>query len=670
VDQFIYAIGGGWRDPDGNFGPINSVEAGTLTSLPPVLYTKQDGLTSGCCDSWDNACDLQYALTSATSGQEIWVAAGVYKPGTTRTDTFQLKSGVGLYGGFAGKETSRDERNWRTNLTVLSGDIDNNDVNIDGNFIAETTADIQGANAYHVVTGYSIDHTAVMDGFSITAGEANSSGNFKGGGMYNEYDSNPILRNIVFSGNATSDTPDLPGDGGGMYNFISSPILINVTFFANSASSGGGLYNSNSSNTILTSVLFSNNSAGSGAGMFISDGNPELNNVIFYANSASWSGGGLLNSNGSPRLINTTFFENSAATYGGGMDSSTYNPPSLISNIFWRNSALYGPQISGSYDSLNVTYSDVQGGWPGTGNIDADPLFMDAANGDLHLQAGSPAIDSGTNDGCPASDFDGAIRPRDGNYDGMAICDMGAYEFLGTVNSLPEITSLSGPTNPIRVGKTVSTSAVFTDPDANDTHTALWDWGDGSSGPGTVDGSNVTGTHIYPRPGLYTVTLSVADNGGGSDLATYQYVVVYDPKVGFVTGGGWIESPKNAHFEFVSSYPSVKATTPKGKVAFQYKPAKLNFISTRFEWLVIDGSKAQISGSGRINGKGNYAFLLSVTDNCKQDKFRIKVWDKATGEVVYDNQPGAADTTDPVTEVRGGSIVIHKSGTCTPPSYP
>ena len=440
VGDQIFAMGG-WGPTGGtDGGPLSSVEAGTITPLPLVLYAKQDGLTSGSCDSWDNACDLQYALTSAVASQEIWVAAGIYKPTTDLTDrtaTFQLKNGVALYGGFAGTETTRDERNWKTNKTVLSGDIDNNDINDDGNFIAETTADIQGGNAYHVVIGNNIDNTTVLDGFTITAGQANSPGYSHGGGMFNEYYSSPILTNIVFSANMASNTPDLPGDGGGMYNSISNPILINVTFFANSASLGGGLYNSTGSSTILNDVLFSNNSAGSGAGMLISDGNPELKNVIFYHNSASWTGGGLFNSNGSPRLINTTFFENSAARSGGGMESSTYNPPSLINNIFWGNSAPDGPQISSSYYSLNVTYSDVQNGWPGNGNIDADPLFVDAADGDLHLQAGSPAIDSGTNESCPSTDLDGVSRPQDGNGDGFYTCDMGAFEVEGKPGTPP-----------------------------------------------------------------------------------------------------------------------------------------------------------------------------------------------------------------------------------------
>lgn len=116
------------------------------------------------------------------------------------------------------------------------------------------------------------------------------------------------------------------------------------------------------------------------------------------------------------------------------------------------------------YESIAyVSYSDVKGGWPGTGNIDADHLFVDPANGDLHLQAGSPAIDTGTNDGCPSTDFDGVIRPQDGNNDGTATCDMGAFEFLVTVIPITIDIKPGSNVNPINLTSTgVTPVAVLT----------------------------------------------------------------------------------------------------------------------------------------------------------------------------------------------------------------
>jgi len=158
---------------------------------PGILYAAPVAQGSGNCSSWANACTLQTALANAVSGDEIWVKAGVHYPGAAgnRTATFTLKNGVALYGGFAGTETARDQRNWTTNKTILSGDIDKNDINTDGNYIAETWNDIQGENAYHVVTGSGTNSTAVLDGFIITAGKADGGypPDVHGGGMYCGY---------------------------------------------------------------------------------------------------------------------------------------------------------------------------------------------------------------------------------------------------------------------------------------------------------------------------------------------------------------------------------------------------------------------------------------------------------------------------------------------------
>jgi hypothetical protein len=171
--------------------------AGPARAAGTIRYAAPGGMTNGSCDSWANACTLKYALSIALSGDQIWVKQGVHYPGTNQTDTFTLKNGVAIYGGFAGTETALSQRDWQTHLTILSGDVDHNtnpDTNTDGNFIAETPAHIQGNNAYHVVTGPSgTNNTAVLDGFVITAGLANGSSfpNDSGGGMYNQIAARP-----------------------------------------------------------------------------------------------------------------------------------------------------------------------------------------------------------------------------------------------------------------------------------------------------------------------------------------------------------------------------------------------------------------------------------------------------------------------------------------------
>jgi PKD repeat protein len=240
---------------------------------------------------------------------------------------------------------------------------------------------------------------------------------------------------------------------------------------------------------------------------------------------------------------------------------------------------------------------------------------------------------------------------------------------IGTITIVPT-------TAVIKVGDTITASAPFTDPGKSDTHTAEWSWGDGTTSPGTVTESagsgSVSDLHVYTAAGVYTVTLTVTDDDGGSGTAIFEYVVVYDPSAGFVTGGGWINSPAGAYladtsltgkatFGFVSKYQK-GATVPTGNTEFIFHVAGFKFKSTSYEWLVVAGTRAQYKGEGTINGAGNYGFMLTAVDGGTRnsDMFRIKIWDKATGTVIYDNQMGDSETADLTTAIAGGSIVIHK----------
>ncbi len=141
-----------------------------------TIYVKWDASGTGDGTSWTNAyTSLQSAISVAMSGDAIWVAAGTYKPtdGTDRTVSFQLKNGVAVYGGFAGTETILNQRNMRDNETILSGDIGITGDNSD--------------NTYHVVYNYEKDNTALLDGVTITGGNANGTYNDgSGGGIYND----------------------------------------------------------------------------------------------------------------------------------------------------------------------------------------------------------------------------------------------------------------------------------------------------------------------------------------------------------------------------------------------------------------------------------------------------------------------------------------------------
>lgn len=281
---------------------------------------------------------------------------------------------------------------------------------------------------------------------------------------------------------------------------------------------------------------------------------------------------------------------------------------------------------------------------------------------------------------CPTTD-NGSVTVRGKVFDK----DNGASEYLSSAtitNVSPSVGALTVPAAPVAVGTLVSVSAPFTDPGILDTHTGAVQWALGASfGTASIAETNGSGTVNAASStlgaGVYTITLEVTDKDGGVGQSTAPtYVVVYDPDGSFVTGGGWIESPLGAYtanptlvgkasFGFVSKYQKGQ-TTPSGNTQFQFKAGNLSFVSASYDWLVVAGARAQFKGEGTINGGGSYGFLLTaidgdVTGGGGVDRFRIKIWDSATGGVVYDNQLGAADdTTDPPAALSGGSIQIHQ----------
>lgn len=319
-----------------------------------VIYVNDDATGANDGTSWADAyTDLQAALAAAGSGDQIWVAAGVYYPtsGTDRNVAFTLANGVAIYGGFAGNETSLDQRNWQTNLTILSGDIDKNDVNGDGNFIAETCGDVAGNNSYNVVRGNGVDSTAILDGFIITAGRANSNGPGyygEGGGIYLTSNASPTLRNLKLSGSTV-----YRGGGGLSATAGSNPTLTDVTFTGNcSASYGGGLYVTDGAAT-LTGVTFEGNRANgsnrSGGALFADNSTLTLNQVALLNNDggASGSGGGAYIYNGSTATLDSVTFQGNTAKRAGGAHIS--NSTVTVSNSSFLNNTATGGDGGGMY---------------------------------------------------------------------------------------------------------------------------------------------------------------------------------------------------------------------------------------------------------------------------------------------------------------------------------
>lgn len=249
-------------------------------------------------------------------------------------------------------------------------------------------------------------------------------------------------------------------------------------------------------------------------------------------------------------------------------------------------------------------------------------------------------------------------------------------------NVAPMVSSFSGPAGPITAGSVASLSAQVSDVSSTDTLTCTFRWDDGSADNVVSPASGTcSAAHAYGTAGVYTVQLSVVDDDGGVKEERFEYVVVYDPSEGFVTGGGWIQSPRGAYladlaltgkatFGFVSKYQR-GAEAPSGQTEFQFHAAGLRFTSTEYHWLVVSGSRAQYKGKGSLNGESGYGFLLTAVDGEQQggggaDKFRIKIWrlseDDSPGTLVYDNVLGASDDLDAANPqiISGGAITIHR----------
>jgi len=366
---------------------------GSTIATGKTIYV--DTIRNGDGSSWANAYKyLQDALSAAISGDEIRVAEGIYTPDRNlanpggsglRTATFGLKIGVGIYGGFPTGGCAWGDRDPNVHKTILSGDIGMPYVNTD--------------NSYHVVTGSYTNLTAVLDGFTITAGNANgiSYSDYHGGGMYNYYGS-PTVKNCTFSLN-TVISPNAWTSGAGMYNYnSSSPTVSNCTFSQNTVvsdgawSGGGGMsngwfssptvskctFNANTvisekeewtggagmcnyyySNSIVTDCNFNENTVISmshlsgGGGIENYSSNTTIINCRFSGNSAN-NGGGIVNVLGFPTITDCMIIGNAANLSGGGV--TNLNCSSTLSNCeFVGNSASFGGGMANTGQGINCS---------------------------------------------------------------------------------------------------------------------------------------------------------------------------------------------------------------------------------------------------------------------------------------------------------------------------
>jgi hypothetical protein len=446
--------------------------------------------------SWEDAfTDLRDAISSGVGShggaREIWVAAGTYRPDRSTGDrqaAFPLRSGMAVYGGFAGFETAIGQRDILANPTILSGDLNRDDgpdlENIDDNVL-------------HVVVANGVDETAVLDGFVITGGYARESPALTqscGGGILITQAS-PTVRNCTvyrnrstYPGGGVSCSESSPVfdhctfaynysnyEGGAISNSYGSAVFRECQFVENSTWYSGGAVSNWHSTMQAVGCLFSGNRTGvEGGAVCNARGEIDLTNSMLIGNYTAWGGGALDNSGkatvvnrhfsgsatticptgggaiyngivGELTVVNSTIMHNSTAGGGGGIFNYSGSKLRVTGSIFWDNAESSGSELSSQIhtgdplgsDNIDVSFSCIQGWWEyggGLGNIAYDPLLRDplgsdgipgTPDDDLRLQSGSPCI----NRGDPAFE----AQPGDTDLDGAprvqgCRVDMGAYE--------------------------------------------------------------------------------------------------------------------------------------------------------------------------------------------------------------------------------------------------
>ncbi|WP_309399268.1 RHS repeat-associated core domain-containing protein [Cerasicoccus maritimus] len=379
----------------------NTMEPGAYEYYDPIFFVDQSVAEPGDGSSWEKAFqELSEALEYSREGDQFWVAEGIYKPGTERSDTFTVNPGVTVFGGFpaGGGRRGFEARDYNplTNNTVLSGDLNGDDT---------TGFSNRSDNSYHVVSFIHGFDDPWLDGFTIHGGNANGSGNHQnGGGIYSAYSSSsqPRLANLFITDNRADN------QGGGMF-------------------AGGYI-------KLLNSQV-RNNEAALGGGMSLSNNYSNITNVLVADNNATSQGGGVYMLNAYAQMNNITVAHNSAPA-GSAFYGEIASENSLFNSIIWGNTGSTNavenvPFILGASHNLNQ-------------DDGAEDPLLDPTT--FELSVGSPAIDAGSN---IRRGIDWADTDHDGNFseeiptDGFgfwrldgAFVDIGAYEYQHPLSGL------------------------------------------------------------------------------------------------------------------------------------------------------------------------------------------------------------------------------------------
>jgi|GEM_PF-1687777 len=488
-----------------------------------IIYVNTSATGANNGSSWADAfTDFQVGVNSANASDSVFVAKGTYQPASGQS--FSMKEGVKIYGGFAGTETSLSGRN------LSSGD----------------TSILKG-NGSRVIynNNNGLTAAAVLEGFTIT-GHINDNG----AAMYNNL-SSPAITNCIFSNNIADY------NGGAIFNNFSSPVFTNCIFSGNKANNGGGMYNDNSSSAVII-------------------------NCIFYGNYVL-NGGGIYNENSSPTITNSIIYGNS-----NGPGVANYN----------------------SNSTPAITYSLIQGITADAANHNLDgsiyPKFVDSANGDFHLQPGSPAINVGNNSNITASDstdLDGHSRIF--NVANGGIVDLGPYEYQGI-----QIT-------PDANGILYVDSAMSSPGDGGSWQKALPQLSDALNAAAFLN-SQTSGAvkQIWVKKGTYKPLYKVSEEDKNGNPATDRdksFVIVKDVQIyGGFSGTETLLNQRDMTKLFTVNNTILTGILGEGDSTYHVLISAGDVGSALMDGFIITGSSANVIRSVKVNGEDANSYGGSI----------------------------------------------------------
>ncbi|MHB8520886.1 MAG: immunoglobulin domain-containing protein [Limisphaerales bacterium] len=459
---------------------------------PPIVYVSTTGNNANDGTSWAKAKATVQAGADA-GFLDVWVAKGTY------VENISLQAGILLYGGFAGTESARNQRNPLQNETILDGGHLNRVVDMKSLFDNGAT-------------------TTVIDGFTITNGVNQGAG-------IRISDSGQTVSNNRISGNQTS------GTGGGIWVSAGSPLIVGNTITGNSASSGGGAIYCDGAPAILSNVIEANTTAAQGGGVYIRNGSVVGNLIV--NNAAGDGGGGVYCSFGTALIANNTIVGNTNnATFGGGIQSAFGGTPEIVNNIVAFNSSGIANAGAGTptlenncvFGNPGFNYSGLTAG---SGDISSDPKLVDVAGGNYHLLPASPCVDVG-NDAVVqlgALDIDGQPRIQGPHV------DIGADE-LKTDFAAPVLTN--GKADPYIVGTGGGTPTISVTASDNvgvlsasaqiivsgtSTQTVVLTLTSGNATSGTWQGTFVVPANNSGQAATYQIVFSAKDQAANEGLS-------------------------------------------------------------------------------------------------------------------------------------------------------